>query len=186
MANVLAIARPYAQALFTYATEQNQRAEYGILLNNLTCIVEHEEMLPVLANPLFDAKQQQQFIINLLGLEDMAMCQVIELLARNKRLPYAGAIADRFKQLCREADNTQAATITSAQALTKTQQKQLCKTLELRTGKTIEPDFQQDDSLIGGLTVKMGDSVEDRSISGLLNQLKNTLIFKEENNHATT
>jgi len=186
MANVLAIARPYAQALFAHATAQNQRAEYGILLDNLTCIVEHEEMQRVLANPLFDVKQQQMFIIELLSLEDTAMCQVIELLAHNKRLPYVSAINDRFKQLCREADNTQAATITSAQVLTKTQQKQLCKTLEARTGKTIEPHFQQDDTLIGGLTIKMGDSVEDRSISGLLNQLKNTLIFKEENNHATT
>jgi F-type H+-transporting ATPase subunit delta len=67
------------------------------------------------------------------------------------------------------------AEVTSAKALTKTQADKLAKTLKATTGKDVSLQTTVDESLIGGLIVKVGSKMIDTSIRSKLNSLQNAM-----------
>ena len=186
MANDAGIARPYAEAIFRFAQAHNTLAQYDTLLSNIAHIAAHDEVAPLLRNPTCTKADKITLFQTLLNTTDQHMQALLSLLAKQNRLGNAPAIYDAFNTLCQKANNTSSASIFSAQKLTKAQQNAITKTLEKRTGKTIETHFHEDTTLIGGLLIKIDNQVEDYSILGMLNHMKNALIFNEEASHATT
>jgi F-type H+-transporting ATPase subunit delta len=67
------------------------------------------------------------------------------------------------------------ADVISASALTKTQSDKLAKTLKAKLGKTVTINVTVDESLIGGLVVKVGSKMIDTSIRSKLNSLQNVM-----------
>jgi F-type H+-transporting ATPase subunit delta len=67
------------------------------------------------------------------------------------------------------------AEVTSAKALTKAQSDKLAKTLKAKLGKTVTINATVDESLIGGLVVKVGSKMIDTSIRSKLNSLQNVM-----------
>jgi len=67
------------------------------------------------------------------------------------------------------------AEVTSAKALTKTQSTALAKTLKEKVGKAVTIQETVDESIIGGLIVKVGSKMIDTSIKSKLNALQNTM-----------
>ena len=65
--------------------------------------------------------------------------------------------------------------MTSAKALTKAQSDKLAKTLEAQVGKTVMIKATVDESLIGGLVVKVGSKMIVTSIRSKLSALQNTM-----------
>jgi F-type H+-transporting ATPase subunit delta len=63
----------------------------------------------------------------------------------------------------------------SAVPLTEDELKRLHARLERMTGLTIELTTRVDPALIGGLYVRIGDRVMDRSVKGLLRSLQDRL-----------
>ena len=63
----------------------------------------------------------------------------------------------------------------SAKALTKTQLEKLSKTLSERVGKTVTINATVDESLIGGLVVKVGSKMIDTSVRSKLANLQNVM-----------
>ncbi len=69
------------------------------------------------------------------------------------------------------------AEVTSAKPLTKAQTEELAATLKKSVGKDVKIDVTVDESLIGGLVVKVGSRMIDTSIRAKLAHLQN--IMKE-------
>ena len=67
------------------------------------------------------------------------------------------------------------AEVTSAKALTKAQSDSLAKTLKASTGKTVIINSSVDESIIGGLIVKVGSKMIDTSIKSKLDNLQNAM-----------
>ena len=67
------------------------------------------------------------------------------------------------------------ADVTSAKALTKTQADKLAKSLNASTGKKVTLNQTVDESLIGGLVVKVGSKMIDTSIRAKLDSLQNAM-----------
>jgi F-type H+-transporting ATPase subunit delta len=67
------------------------------------------------------------------------------------------------------------AEVTSAKALTKAQAASLAKTLKAQLGLDVKIKATVDDSLIGGLVVKVGSKMIDTSIRSKLNALQNKM-----------
>ena len=65
--------------------------------------------------------------------------------------------------------------MTSAKALTKTQSEKLAKTLAARVGKKVTINATVDESIIGGLVVKVGSKMIDSSIRSKLDSLQNVM-----------
>lgn len=186
MANVTGIARPYAEAIFRFAQAHNTLEQYDNFLANMTCMATHCEVAPLLSNPTIRKAHKIALLEALLKTSDQHIQALLRLLARHNRLGCLSAIYDAFSVLYQKANNTISASICSALTLTKTQQNAIVKKLEKRTGKTIEAHFHEDAALIGGLLIKIDGQVEDYSLLGTLNHMKNALIFNEDTHHATT
>ena len=87
-------------------------------------------------------------------------------------LPYTlRALRDRIA----EEKGEVTAEVVSAKALTKTQSEKLAKTLASTVGKDVKINTTVDESLIGGLVVKVGSKMIDTSIASRLNALQNTM-----------
>jgi len=67
------------------------------------------------------------------------------------------------------------AEVTAAKALTKAQQDKLAKTLKATVGKDVKVTVGVDDTLIGGLIVKVGSKMIDSSIRSKLSNLQNAM-----------
>ena len=67
------------------------------------------------------------------------------------------------------------ADVASAKALTKAQSDKLAKTLKAQMGKDVTINATVDESLIGGLVVKVGSKMIDTSIRSKLNSLQNAM-----------
>jgi F-type H+-transporting ATPase subunit delta len=65
--------------------------------------------------------------------------------------------------------------VVSAKALTKAQSDKLAKTLKANVGKDVIIKATVDESLIGGLVVKVGSKMIDTSIRSRLNSLQNAM-----------
>ncbi|HGG04314.1 MAG TPA: ATP synthase F1 subunit delta, partial [Aliiroseovarius sp.] len=67
------------------------------------------------------------------------------------------------------------ADVTAAKALTKAQSDKLAKALKASIGKDVKINMAVDESLIGGLVIKVGSKMIDSSIKARLNALQNSM-----------
>ena len=67
------------------------------------------------------------------------------------------------------------ADVTSARALSAQEREQLTAALQKRTGKKIEAHFGEDQSLVGGVVVRVGSTVYNGSVREQLTRLREQL-----------
>ena len=98
------------------------------------------------------------------------------LLVRRERLADLPGIVDQARELIREAKGILPVDVVSAEPFLKRQEEALSKKLAERTGKTIELTTRVDESLLGGFRLRMGDRVEDYSLSTKLETFKQNVL----------
>jgi F-type H+-transporting ATPase subunit delta len=97
------------------------------------------------------------------------------LMAQNRRLFVLPDLIDQVKGLIAAHRGEVTAEVTAAKKLTKEQTDNLAKTLKASVGKDVKLDVTVDESLIGGLIVKVGSRMIDTSIRSKLAQLQNVM-----------
>ncbi len=103
----------------------------------------------------------------------------MDLLLRKERLPLFPAAVDSFERQVRAWQGLEEAEVVSAVPLTEDERARLHAGLQRRTGLTIELKTRVDPDLVGGLYVRIGDHVLDRSVQGLLRSLRERLAAVE-------
>jgi F-type H+-transporting ATPase subunit delta len=182
----ISLARPYAEAIFAVAIEENLLNDVEILLENICCIIADPDAYSILSNSSIDSKKKIELFMNLIKSTETTINKIVENLITNNRIELTNEILELYKKLRDEKQQQQEVIITSAQELTKKQQKQISENIAKEIKKEVNPIFNIDHNLIGGMTVKINDTVIDHSTAGLLNQLKHSLKNHEDYNHATT
>jgi F-type H+-transporting ATPase subunit delta len=99
----------------------------------------------------------------------------VDLLLRKQRLRDLKEVARHFDTLVERAQGIAHALIVSAVPLTAKELERLKVELERRTGKTLRITTDVDPSLLGGVVVRIGDRVMDRSVRTLLQRLGHQL-----------
>ncbi|WP_374352430.1 F0F1 ATP synthase subunit delta [Chitinimonas sp.] len=169
MAELITVARPYAEAVFRLAKETNSLPSWSDALAVLAAAAHDPLAVEFAANPKFSASQVQQLLTELLG--DRANLQVSNFLAavleshRFVLLPY---IAELFEQLKAAEEGSVTAHIESAFELTGAQVEEIRAILAKRVGKKVETTVSVDAELIGGVKMTIGDDVIDASVRGKL------------------
>lgn len=96
----------------------------------------------------------------------------VAILIEKRRL---GMMADLIAQLKAELNERMGlaeADVVSARVLGDDERSTLVSQLAKVTGKTIRAQFEQDKSLLGGATVKVGSTIYDGSVRGQLQKMK--------------
>jgi F-type H+-transporting ATPase subunit delta len=110
---------------------------------------------------------------------ELVVCNLMVLLSERKKILYLENITEYFEKIVDERLNQVRVSVWSAQELTKANVKRLQSALNGILGKTVLIDVHVDESLIGGVQLKIGDQVADATIKNRLTLLKQKL-EKEE------
>ena len=84
-------------------------------------------------------------------------------------------IFESFQEVVRERQGIAEAEIFSPVVLSNAQMKEMTQALEKLTGKKVETKFSLDANLLGGVLVRVGDTIYDGSLRNQLNALREQL-----------
>ncbi|MDO6725788.1 MAG: F0F1 ATP synthase subunit delta [Cognatishimia sp.] len=172
------IAARYATAVFEIAKESKAVSELEKGLDDLHAALEDSaELREFINSPIVSRAEQGDAITAVaakMGLPTV-LANTLSLMAENRRLFALPQLVSGLRALIAEDKGEVTAEVTSAKALTKTQSDKLAKTLKARVGKDVKINATVDQSLIGGLVVKVGSKMIDTSIRSKLNSLQNAM-----------
>lgn len=168
-------ARRYAKALLQSALEQNM---LGVVKEDIQFINEtledSNELKVFLKSPIIKSEDKQKALSSIfkkhISKETMSLLQ---LLSEKRRENLLKDICAGFIQLYNEHQGIIRVEVVSAYELDSRQKKALEEELVEKTGKKIQMDVTVNNNLIGGLIVKIGDTVIDGSVKHKIRMLKN-------------
>jgi F-type H+-transporting ATPase subunit delta len=174
----MGIASRYAKAVFDLAKEEKSVAKVEADLEALTALLnESADFNDLIQSPVYSRDQQAASVAAIakkMGLTEV-MTNVLGLMASKRRLFVLRQLVAALRAAIAADKGEVTADVTSAKALTKTQSDKLAKTLAARFGKDVKINAAVDESLIGGLVVKVGSKMIDTSIRSKLNSLQNAM-----------
>ena len=177
MAELTTIARPYAQAVFSLARDQNRFAPWSDMLGFIAGVYADEQVQQALANPKLTKEDVERLLIAICEDRlDAAGRNLLILLVRNDRLTVLPYIVQRYELLREEQENTVEASVESAFPLTDEQLSLLLKRLEKHTGHKVKANVHVAPALIGGVKVQIGDEVWDASVRGQIDGMAGALM----------
>ena len=177
MAELSTIARPYAEAVFASARDdQAALASWSSVLSELAQLVSIDEVREALTDPRLNAAKRIELFTGLVKSPLSAAARnFIELLIENNRILVLPQVAEQFELLKNELEGTALAEISSAFPLSDDQVQQLVAGLEKKFGLKLKPVVTVDSELIGGVRVVVGDQVLDTSVRAQLARMRDTL-----------
>lgn len=185
MADNNTVARPYAEAVFELAREQQKLDAWGEALALAAELTADGRVAKFLANPRLNDEQRLAFLTGLmasaggddsvLGGRDRHGTNFLKLLVENERAYALPEIAEHFDALKDAIENTVEVTVTSATELSPEQKNSIVAALKARLGREVQLDTLTDESLIGGAVIRAGDVVIDGSLRSRLTGLANAL-----------
>jgi F-type H+-transporting ATPase subunit delta len=175
-ANMTTLARPYAVAAFETALDKDALASWAGMLNNAAQVIQDNQVVHLLGNPLITAKQLIDLICDVLNpILDTEKKNFLSILAENKRLPLLPDIAALFTMYCAEHEKSINVDVISAVRLDAVYQQKLVQSLTKRLQRNVSLNCTVDPELLGGVLVRAGDTVIDGSVRGKLNRLFESL-----------
>ena len=172
MAQLITIARPYAEAVFSLSKEGNNMAEWSDTLANLATISTDVAMSAMIANPKYSAEQIVSVFTDVMGANlTKEGKSLLDAMAANKRLSALSDVAEVFETLKAEQEKRVRATVITAMEATVEQKKILSAALNAKFDAEVEISYEEDSTLIGGIKIKVGDWAIDGSAVSQLNKL---------------
>ncbi len=171
---VSGISGRYAVALFELALETKALKTVESDLTDLKGLLsESADLRELVTSPLFSRDDQLKGVTKVAeaaGLSDLTV-KFLGVLAANRRLDILGAAVEDFEKLLAHHRGEVSAEVTSAHDLTKAQITELTKQLKAAVGRDVTIDASVDETLLGGLRVKVGSRMVDSSLKTKLDNL---------------
>lgn len=177
--NVETIARRYATALADVVTKSDETENVKNELKTWEQMMSaNEDLQTLFSNPSVIHLNKEKVLKGLLDKAKPAAttANFLRVLLRNNRLNDLGEINKRFASVLEERSGNVMAKVTSARELSETEKAELKTNLEKLTGKQVNPNFNIDDRIIGGILTQIGSTVYDGSVKTQLENLKEQLI----------
>jgi F-type H+-transporting ATPase subunit delta len=172
------IAQRYATAVFELAREGKALKSLEADTDALEAALDASaDLRGVIHSPLLSRTEQSGVMAAVsakLGLSP-TVSNTLALMAQKRRLFVLPQLIAQLRALIADEKGEVTAEVTSATALTAAQAKELAATIKARVGKDVKLKTAVDESLIGGLVVKVGSTMIDTSIRAKLASLQNAM-----------
>lgn len=172
------IAARYASAVFDLAREAKKVKAIETDLEALQgALTDSGDFRSLISSPVYTRDEQGAAIAALSKKMKLSptMANTLALMASKRRLFVLPQLVRQLRDMIAADKGEITAEVTSAKALTKAQSDKLAKSLKATTGKTVTLQTSVDETLIGGLIVKVGSKMIDTSIRAKLNSLQNVM-----------
>lgn len=172
------IAGRYAQALFDLVKDSGEIDALSGQVDELASAFDaSEDLRNLTVSPLYDRQGQEAAIGALAAKMGLSpeLANTLRLMARNRRLFALPQLLAKLRGLIADARGEMTADVVSAQALSDDQKSRLADTLSAKSGKKVKLNARVDESLIGGMIVKLGSQMIDSSIKSKLASLQNAM-----------
>ncbi len=171
------IAKPYAQALYSAATEQDILDQIITDVNQILQLTQDsEDFDQFLTNPILSPQFKSEMFQQLLSetVHPLTL-NFLLLLALKQRERSLVAILQMFLEIVDVQAGRVVAQVTSAVPLTDAQKATLSQQLSDYSGAEVRLELNEDTAIQGGVIVRLGDTVFDGSIISQLQRMRTLL-----------
>ncbi len=172
------IARNYAEALLALARKAGALESWGAMLDSVAEAVSGNAALTnFLAAPQVAASEKKRILEKAFGDKlPRLLVRFLQKLVDNRRQNLIPEIALEYGSLVDEAEGRVHAQVTLAREANEADREALAKQLSARLGKTVVPHVTVNRAILGGVIVRVGDTVMDGSVRKRLSTLRSRLV----------
>ncbi len=169
------VGQVYAKALLQAATGSNK---VDVAVDQLESLVrdvmdKSKGFEAVLFSPKMSVEDKSEFLDRVFGAKmDPLLLSFLKVLNRRHRLPFVRAISQSANALRDEMAGRMQVQVSTSSPLDAASADALRKKLSASFGKDIRLVTKIDPSILGGLVVRIGDTVYDGSVDGQLKSLR--------------
>jgi F-type H+-transporting ATPase subunit delta len=167
------IAAVYARSLFEVAQEQNKldtvRDELGAFADAVDA---NRELQTFFFSPYFSTAEKSDGLDRAVSGADPIVVNFLKLLIENHRTPAIFRVRRELDRLWREENKLLPVQVTSAVELDQATVSQIGDRITQQTGQKIDLSASVEPDIIGGIIVRVGNSILDASIRNRLEQLR--------------
>ena len=167
------IAQVYARSLFEVAEEHDKLDEVRDQIGQFAdALGESRDLQTFFFSPYFSTEEKKKGLASALDGADPVVENFLALLIENHRMPALFRVRREFDQMWREVNKLLPVQITSAVELDTAVTQQIGDEIGRQTGRTVELTSTVDPDVLGGLVVRVGNSILDASIRTRLERLR--------------
>ena len=168
-----AIAQVYARSLFEVAKEHDKldvvREQLGEIAD---AIGESHDLQVFFFSPYFSTDEKVEGLRRALQDPDESVVNFLDLLIEKHRMPALFRIRREFDALWEEENRLLPVQVTSAIELDESTVRQVGDAIGEQTGRRIELTSEVDPGILGGIVLRVGNSILDASIRNRLEKLR--------------
>jgi F-type H+-transporting ATPase subunit delta len=173
----LGAGRRYAEAAFELATRDGTVDAWQRELAFAAGLARDARVARAVDSPAVDFARRRKAVERLLGgYVSRQVLNLALLLAKRGRFSIMPSVGAEYDALVRKSRGIVAATVTTPAALSAGEVAAVRARVEQLAGTAVELGTETDPSLIGGLTVRIGDRLIDASVRGRLERLRERLV----------
>jgi len=162
----------YAKAVLLLADEAKQSDQVLAELRGIRSTIDaSSELRSLLSSPVIKPLKKGSVLKAVFPNSSELIVRLIDLLTERQKLMLLPEIASNLELQYNNANGIAEVILTSVEPLGDEQTKAVKAALELKTGKKITIHTQTDATLLGGITVQLGDTMYDGSVRHSLEKL---------------
>src|SRR3954453_15444481 len=167
------IASVYARSLFEVVRDHERLDVVREQLGQLADALEADQQLQVFFfSPYFSTQEKKDGLHSAVSDADPVVVNFLELLIEKPRMPVLFRIRRTSDQLRREHNRLLPVSVTSAVALDEATVRQIGDRIAQQTGRRVDLTARVEPDILGGIIVRVGNSVLDASIRHRLDKLR--------------
>jgi F-type H+-transporting ATPase subunit delta len=167
------LAQVYARSLFEVAREHGSLGELREQLGQFVDAVnDNRELALFFFSPYFSTKEKQEALGRMLTDASPILMNFLGLLIEKHRMPVIFRIGQEYERLWEEENRMLPVEITSAIELDNETTDSVGKNIGERTGRKVTLAAHVDPDILGGIIIRVGNSILDASIRNRLEQLR--------------
>ncbi len=176
MSENITLARPYAEAAFGLAQDNQALKQWSEMLALAAAVATDAQVARLAMDPRVARERFTQLFLDICGKAlSKEGANFIRVLQDNRRIALLPEIAQLFEARRAEAEGRIEAQVISAFAMTPEQTSKIAAALKKKFGREVSVTSSVDAALIGGMIIRAGDVVIDGSVRGKLRALASHL-----------
>jgi F-type H+-transporting ATPase subunit delta len=167
------IAEVYSRALFDVAKEQGKLDEVREQLGQFAdAVAEQRDLQVFFFSPYFSLEEKKEGLSKTVEGADEIVTNTLNLLIEKHRMPALFRIRRQLDKLWEEENRLLPVQLTSAIELDKGTVKQVKEAVAEQTDRRVDLKTHVDPDILGGIVLRVGNSILDASIRNRLEQLR--------------